>query len=497
MEKNDALNKKAMNGVFWTAVQKFGSMGLSFISNMILARLLTPDDFGLIGIVMVFVYLSNVFIEAGFGSALIQKKYVTKTDYSTVFIWNISIAVVLYTLLFICSPFIADFYAIPRLNSILRVIGLILIINALVTVHTAYLRRFLIFKTIALSFVSATLVALGVSVLMAVKGCGVWCLVGFQLTQGALNAIFIWFFSDLRFRLIFSKNSFKPLFNYGAFVLLSSLITTARSQGQNLFIGKISSPENLGYFTQAKLLESAPTNTIYSVICQVALPFLSRFQDDDEKIRSVLYKLNQGISLIIIPLIVLLILTAKPLVEILLSSKWLPAAPCFQILCIGSIARPLNDINIFAIAAKGNSRMIFYLSILFFTILVIAILLGSFYGFYGVVFGVALSDLISLFLSICALYKVVGYSVVAQIKAYKSPILLTIASLIPALLCRWFLPDSYWYDTVTGGIFLLCYILIGFITKTINFREILKLLHRRKLGQEDAELEKASSEFLL
>ena len=254
-------------------------MSVSFFSNVVLARLLTPDDYGCIGMLMIFIALSNTFIDGGFGSALIQKKRPTQEDYSTIFYWNIALSIVLYVILFLCAPLIADFYNIELLSRVLQVEGLVLIINAFGIIQSNQLRKQLKFKSIAQVTLTATVISVIVAILMAFMGYGIWSLVAQQLVLSLATTIFYWVYSSWRPSRVFSWASFKELFGFGSFMLLSSLINAFCNNLNGLLIGKYFSASSMGYFSQSKKLEDVFSSSIEAVVGQVTYPVLVEVKD--------------------------------------------------------------------------------------------------------------------------------------------------------------------------------------------------------------------------
>ncbi|MBP5726894.1 MAG: lipopolysaccharide biosynthesis protein, partial [Clostridia bacterium] len=255
------LKQKAASGMVWTAFQKYSQMGIQFISGIILARLLTAYDYGCIGMLSIFMLLAETFIDAGFGSALIQKKHPTQDDYSTIFWWNLGMAAVLYAILYIIAPFVARFYDIPLLCDVLRVQGLVLFIYAFNLVQRNQLRKQLNFKVLSIVTIITSIVALSVTIVMAYKGFGVWALVAQNILIAAIPAIVFWFFIKWRPILRFSKQSFKELFGFGFYMFLTQLVNTFCSQIQSLLIGKLYSPATLGYFSKASSTEKVASNS--------------------------------------------------------------------------------------------------------------------------------------------------------------------------------------------------------------------------------------------
>lgn len=454
---SQSIKHKATSGMFWTGFQKVGSMVISFGANMLLARLLSPSDFGCIGMILVFINLSSVFIDAGFGSALIQKKNTTEIDFSTIFYWNILVSIILYFLLFVLSSSIAEFYRIEKLESILPVLGLVLIFNAFSLVQTTKLKIQLNFKLLANCFMIATIVAVVVTVLLAFKGYGVWSLVAFQLLQSGLNTILLWIVTKWKPLPVFSWSSFIRLFKFGIFLLMSSLFTTLCNQIQSLFIGKICNTATLGYYSQAKNMENAPTNVIYSVVGQVVYPIFSENQHDLSRLSELCMRFMACVAFISFPLMFLLIIMAKPLIVLLLSSEWIPSVPYFQILCVAGMATTLIDICNYAVASTGHSKEIFIWSAIKNLIGIGLISLGTLWNIYGILAGVVLYAYLGLGVYSILMKKIIKFDYYDQFKNL-IPILLTciVAFTINYVLCYLF-DINYFFR---GSIFVILYLLI-------------------------------------
>lgn len=425
-----SLKSQAFKGVFWTFLNKGGTMILSFVSNIVLARLLTPADFGIIGMVMVFVYISNSFMDSGFGSALIQRKNTTQSDFSTVFFWNLFFAIVLYLILYFSAPAIARFYEIEKLSSVLRVLGLLLIINALSLTQSTILRKNLDFKRITICFVSASLIALIAAIVSAYQGLGVWSIVIFQLTQAGFNTIFIWIVANWKPSLIFSFASFKDLFSFGGFIFISSLFNTLNTQAQALIIGKFFDVRNLGYYTQARNLEGVPTSVIYTVIGQVSYPLFAKLQDNRNELIQKFLRISSLVAFVIFPLMTILAILAQPIIVLMLSEKWIPSVPIFQILCITGFIIPLTDLTYFFVASIGRSKVLFYRAILISITGIVLLIGGSFIGLYATILGIVINTIFSLLTFAPILKKHFNLKFINYIKELSSPFLICLFSFI-------------------------------------------------------------------
>lgn len=368
---------KVFKGVMWAGLQRFGNLGISFISNMVLARLLTPDDFGTIGMLMFFIAIAQTFVDGGFGSALIQKKEISQNDKSTVFFTNFGMSLLLYALLFLFAPAIARFYDLPILCDLLRVMGLVVIINGFGLVQSAQLMKRMDFKKLCVcNLVGSAIIAVS-GIVAALLGCGVWSFVIRTLCGAIVSNALLWIVGHWRPSFMFSKESFRQLFSFGGFMLLSSVITSVSNNVQNLIIGKLFRPATVGNFTQARTLRNLSSEGIASVIGQVLYPDFAKYQDNDKIIAQRLEKSAYLLSYVVSFLMLLLILVATPLIHLVYGHQWDEAIPYFQILCIGGIPICLQDININVIKAKGRSKLLFICNLLKATVYIAMMIVGA------------------------------------------------------------------------------------------------------------------------
>ena len=347
----------------WTALQRYSTMGIKFISGIILARLLTPHDYGCIGMLSLFMVLAEAFIDGGFGSALIQKKQPTQEDYSTIFYWNLGMAALMYVVLYFSAPAIARFYDIELLCPVLRVQGLVLFIYAFNIVQRNQLRKNLNFKVLSIVTITTALVALSVTIYMAYKGFGVWALVAQNIITAAIPAVVFWFFIKWRPILAFSWKSFKELFSFGFYMFLTNIINQFCSKIGRLLIGKVYSPATLGYYSKAVSTEELASHSISSVMTQVTYPLYVQVQDDKVALGNMIKRLTMSLSYVTFPLMFILILTAKPLFILLYSDRWVQSIPYFQVLCIVGLSSCLQAVNTQPIAAIGKSKEMFLWSL--------------------------------------------------------------------------------------------------------------------------------------
>lgn len=426
---NKNLKNKAVSGMIWTALQKYSTMIIQFISGIILARLLTPYDYGCIGMLLIFMVLAESFIDGGFGSALIQKKNPTQTDYSTIFFWNLGMSVVLYAVLYLSAPFIARFYGIPLLCDVLRVQGLVLFIYAFNIVQNNQLRKKMNFKVLSIVTIATSLTALSVTIIMAYKGFGVWALVAQNMLTAAIPAIVFWFYVRWRPRLVFSWQSFRELFSFGFYMFLTQLLNQFGHQIQGLLIGRFYNASTMGYYSKANSTERLASTSISKVMTQVTYPLYAEMQDDKAALGDMIKKITMTLSYVTFPLMFILLLCAKPLFILLYSDRWAASVPYFQVLCIAGLAYSLQSVNYQSVAAIGKSKTMFIWTFVKRAVgigLVVAGLL--LYGMKGLLVGMVLNTWFSYFINIWLVSKHIGYRWQRQLLDIAPVLLASLAS---------------------------------------------------------------------
>lgn len=410
MAKQQNLKQKAASGMIWTALQKYSTMIISFISGIILARLLTPYDYGCIGMLSIFMVLAEAFIDGGFGSALIQKKRPTQVDYSTIFFWNIGMSILMYSVLFYSAPFIAEFYHIPLLCKVLRVQGFVLFIYAFNIIQRNQLQKKLNFKVLSIITIVTSITSLSVTIVMAYNGFGVWSLVAQNLITASIPAIVFWFYIKWRPVWSFSWSSFKELFSFGFYMFLTTLINRFGQQIQGLLIGKVYNPATMGYYSKAHSTEKLASTSISSIMTQVTYPLYAEAQDNKAQLGNMIKRITMTLSYITFPLMFILLLCAKPIFLILYSERWLPSVPFFQVLCIAGLAYSLQSVNNQSIAAVGKSKVMFFWTFVKRTVGIGTIVSGLLlFGMKGLLAGVVFGTWFAYFVNICLVSKYVGY----------------------------------------------------------------------------------------
>lgn len=405
-----------MKGVVWALTEKFGLTSVKLILGIVLARLLSPEDFGLIGIITVFIAIAQVFVDSGFGMAYIQKKYVNDEDADTIFISNLIISIGLYIIIFFSAPLIASFYGQADLVSLTRVLAMVILINAFNVIQRAKIVRSVRFKQLTkITFISSLLSGI-IGIVAAYKGMGVWALVVQSICSRIFVGIGFWYISDYRPQWRFSYQSFKEMFSFGSWMLFSSLITTIFNNIYIIAIGKFFPVAQLGFYTKSKQLAELPTHQTAQAIGSVAFPVYSRFQDDRGKLRNAMTRFIQYSMLMIVPLITVLIIVSEPLVIILLTEKWAPIIPYFQIICFTALLYPLNQINIQSLTSLGKSKLVFNLALGRNSLRLINIFISYKLGISQMLLGEMIIAVIYFFVNTWFVQKFVHYGTSEQIR---------------------------------------------------------------------------------
>lgn len=413
---SESLTNKTVKGVSWSFIDSISSQGITFLVGLVLARLLTPEDYSLLGIIVIFISVFNSIVDSGFSNALIRKNDATDKDYNTVFLSNLVISVVLCATLYLLAPAIADFFNRPPLTALLKVMSFIIIINAFAIIQRTILMKNIDFKTQTkislISSISSGVVGIG----MAVAGYGVWALVGQQLSRQGLNTVFLWVYAKWYPKLQFSVQSFKELFGFGWKLLASCLIDTTWREIYQVVIGKCYAPATLGQYTRAQQFGSIFSSNLTAVVQRVSYPVLSTIQDDKARLKAG-YKRIIKVSML--PTFVLMLGMAgcaKSMIQVLVGDQWLPAVPFLQIICFQMMLYPLHSLNLNMLQVYGRSDLFLRLEIIKKTISVVPILLGIFVGIYWMLICSVFTGFISYYLNAYYSSPAIGYPIKEQIK---------------------------------------------------------------------------------
>jgi teichuronic acid exporter len=389
------LKDKTITGIFWSFIDNFANLGISFIVGIVLARILNPREFGLVGMLTIFISISSFFIDSGFGQALIRKMSPSKTDYSTVFYFNLVVSIVLYLILFLCAGSIAAFFKEPQLKLLVQVLGISLIINSFSIIQRTILTKRLDFKLqTKISFISSVISGIA-GIGMAVAGYGVWSLVIKTIVMYASTSLLFWLWNRWKPLFVFSIKSFIELFSFGYKILIGGLIDIIYQNLNYLIIGKFYSSTELGYYTRADQFQALPSSNLANVIQRVTYPVLSKVQDNDEKLKSMYKKIVKNTMFITICTMFSLSAVSKTFILLLIGEKWINSIPYLQLLSIIAIFYPISAINLNILNVKGRSDM-------FLKYVIIVRILSIPPLFVGIFIGIKEMIICMLFLSILA-----------------------------------------------------------------------------------------------
>lgn len=432
-----------LKSLFWKYLEKSGVQGVSFIVSIVLARLIAPSEFGLIAIVMILIELSNVVVEGGFNSALVQKKEPTNADFSTILYVSITVSLLLYALFYITAPFIADFYSEGRLTSVLRVLCIILIIKAFISVQNAYISKYMLFKKSFLCNFIAVIISGFIGIVMAYWGYGIWALVCQQIVSQIGICLTMWVFVQWRPALLFSSASLKELFDFGWKVFATNAMVSAFKNVRGLLVGKMFGPSDLAFFERGRHFPNLIIENLSSTIQAILFPVFSNKQDDSVAVKLMLRRSIKTSTLFVAPMMVALAVMAKPIVILLLTEKWLSTVPFIQIFCIAYLLMPVQTSNMQVITALGRSDLLLKLEtgkkVLEFSILIASVMIGV----LAVAWGTVVYNAICMFINLYPNRRLINYGYVEQFKDMAPMIFVSVIMGVIMYLCT-FIGSSIW-----------------------------------------------------
>lgn len=383
----ESLKSKTVKGVSWSMIETLSSYTVRFVIGIVLARLLTPNDYGLIGMITIFLSISDTFVNAGFGQAFIQKKNATKEDANTVFAINFVLGVALYVLFWFLAPVIARFFNQPILTTLVRVLFVIIIINSLNIIQNSMIRKELQFKKRAILTVSSTIVSGVIGIVCAYKGLGVWSLVIQQITNKVILCVLLYASSSWHLTMHFSKQSAKEMFSYGSWLMLSNFLSSAFNQIYRFSIGKLFPVSELGYYNRATQFQSMASDSISWVLGTVAFPVFSKVKDDKKELKRNVSNFVLYSSFLVFPLMAIMCVVAKPLVSILLTDKWMGCVLYLQLLCGVGLLSPLYLFLTQLLESIGETRFVFICAVVVNSARVLSIILFYKFGIKYLIMG--------------------------------------------------------------------------------------------------------------
>lgn len=448
------MAETASQSVFWSAVNRFSTQAIQFVVSLVIARLVAPSEFGLIAMLSIFISISQVFVDSGFNNALIQKQGRTNVDYSTIFYFNIGIAFALYVLLFFGAPLIASFYKQPVLVPLTRWVALSIIISSLTLIQRTKMTIEHNFKSQAIIAIIAVVASGTIGIVCALRDMGVWALVAQTLSSGLVSLILFWIMSKWRPILVFSVESFKSLFSFGSKILASGILNSIYTNLYNLVIGKVYTPNDLGYFSKANSITQMPTTSIAFTLQGAIYPFLCEAQNDDKRLKELFITYTKMISFVIFPIVAAVFILAEPFVVAVLTEKWIPAVPLIQILILAYALYPVCYINCQTLNVKGRSDLFLKTDMLVKGISVLILAASVPFGIKVMCLSMVLFYIINYLIVTYNVKKVVNTNVFEQLKAIApNGLIATISGVVTYFAVSFF--SNMWVKLIVGGCLVL------------------------------------------
>lgn len=476
----ESLKNSAVSGMTWTAIERFCQQFLRLIIGIIIARILEPSMFGIVGMTVIFTDLAQSILDSGFGSALIQKKDRNEIDYSTCFYFNVVVGLILYIVLFISAPFIADFYHTNELVEVVRVISLGFVFNSLIISQNAKLSVELKFKASSIINIASYLISGIVGIVLAYAGFGVWSLVFQQVLTCLLRVLFVEIYTKWIPLLFFSKDSFNNLFNFGSKVLVSGFLFSIYNNLYTLVIGRIFAPAEVGYYNRANQFATLPSSTLIGIVMKVAYPLMSQVQDDTERLRRSYQKILRIPIYMIYPVLVGLIVLAEPFIILLIGEKWLFCVPLLQILAFGYMFDPLTQVNLNILYVKKRTDLVLKLDIVNRIIGLIILFSTIPFGIWWLCFGRSLYGLVAYSINCYYTGKFIKFGFWEQMK-YNAP--LFVKAGLMGFLCSipMFFTSNYHYQLILGIIIgVFSYLAISIITNDESYNDLIEIIKSKK-----------------
>ena len=489
MDTQPSLKKTVISSLVWKFLERLGTQGIQFVVSIILARLLLPSDYGIITMIMVFTAIANSFIQSGFSTSLIQKKNSDELDFSSVLYTSFVIAIICYLILYFTSPLIADFYQMPQIKVILRVLALTLFFGAFNSVQNAKLSKDMKFKTLFFSSLGAIIVSGTTGITMAYLGFGAWALVGQQLANIIASTIILWFTSGWRPKIIFSLTRVKGLFSYGWKIMCSSLIDTFYQNLYNLVIGKFYNSATLGNYNKGEQFPKLIAVNIDGAIGSVMLPAYAREQERKDKVKKMVRRAIVTSSLILFPLMLGLAAIAEPLVKILLTDKWLGCVPFMQILCVIYALYPINTANLQAIKALGKSDYFLKLEIIKKILGITVLIITVPHGVYTMAIGQIIVTIISTMINAFPNRKLLNYNYFEQVKDILPNLLIAILMFIVVYPIKYLIDNTILLLTIQIIVGAIIYIALMNIFKVEAFNYLFDIIEKRFKKNKEVENE--------
>lgn len=482
MRKENASRNKILSGLVWKFGERILAQGVSFLVSVVLARLLAPDDYGMIAMVLVFIAIADVFVSSGFATALIQKKDSDEVDFSTMFYCSLAVSILIYGIIFVIAPYISDLYGEPELTRVLRIFALRIPLSVYNTIQHAYVSRHMLFKRFFFSTLVGTVSSGVVGIGMAYAGYGIWALVAQYFVNTVMDTLVLACTVSWHPRLLFSWKAAKSLMNYGSKILFADLSGTFFGQLRSFVIGKVYSPTDLAYYNRGQQLPQLMTTNVSASIMTVLFPAISNEEENIERVKQMSKRALQMMSYIMFPLLCGIAMVARPLVLVLYTEKWSDCIIFVQLLCISSVVSLISMTSLQTIKAIGRSDIVLKLEVIKKPVYLILLLAGVYYGIVAIAVTMVIYELYSTIVNMIQLEKYVSYSIKEQCMDIMPAFLMTLTMALVVL----FLPlpvESAFAQLVlkafTGGI---VYLLESVYFKPQSYLYLKNLLMQRERG---------------
>ena len=468
------LKEKTISGVKWSAIGRFSTQGISFVIALLLARLLSPSDYGVIGMVSIFFAIAQTFIDSGFGSALIRKKDCREADYNTAFYFNILVGLISCVILSLAAPFIARFFNTPILEDIVIVMSFNMLINSFTIVQWAKLNSAIDFKSQAKINLITTLLSGTIGLALAYSGFGIWSLVFQNLAATIVRAVLLFITTRWYPKWQFSQQSFSYLFNFGSKILTASLLHTIYSNMITMIIGKFYTAKDLGYYSRGESLAAFPSTNLTSILQSVTYPILSKIQDDDQRLIQVYRKYIAMTSMVIFFGMCLLAAIAKPLIVTLLTEKWLDSVIYLQIFCFALMFDHICQLNLNILYVKGRSDLVLRLEVIKKTISISMIVAAIPFGVLAICLARAIYTQIAIVINTYYTGKLFGLGYIEQVRDFFIYLIYSLCAVIPTFVLTMVNLNSILNLVLGSSLAIFVYYLL--LRKNSNFLELIALV---------------------
>lgn len=475
------LKEKSISGFLWVFLDQVGGQLIGFLVSIVLARILVPEDFGLIAMTTLFVNIGNTLMDSGLTSSLIRSKDNKQIDYTTVFYINVTVGILIYILLYFTAPFVADFYKSPVLEQILQVYTLTFIINSFFAVQKAILVKDMNFKYQLRISIPSLILSGVLGVYLAYLGWGVWSLVYMYLVKSVIDGILYWLLIKWRPTIEFSLSVAKYHLKYGLNICISSLIHVLYTDLYNLFIGRVYNSAILGFYYRANSTKTLVVNNLSTALDKVLFPVFAHIQDDDVRLKQVYRRVMQQVFFWVCPILAYFLIMAEPIFTFVFTEKWLPAVPYFQILCLVGILTPIQTYNVNILKVKGRSDLVLRLEYIKKPIFIIGIFISIKFGIMALMWNQVIANLIGLFINSYYSGKMINYNLFEQLKDLSKTIITTLIVAALGFFVLTTFKDTLAPLTLIFLVAALCfpiYMLLSYLIKNAPFKEFSVIFKR-------------------